>query len=81
MKTTELKELSADELAKKIATAKAELADLKLKHASKVEIEKPVRMRQMRRDIARMMTVQNMAAKKAAPATAKAAPAQAEAKK
>ena len=59
MKTAELKELSAEELAKKIAAAKAELQALKLKHASKVEVEKPVRMRMMRREIARMMTVQN----------------------
>ena len=48
--------MSADELAAKIAAAKADLQALKLKHASKVEVEKPVRMRLMRRDIARMMT-------------------------
>ena len=65
MKTTELKELGADELAAKIREAQAELADLKLKPASRAEVEKPVRMRGMRREIARMLTVQN-AAKKAA---------------
>ena len=64
MKTTELKELGADELAAKIAEARKELADLKLKLASKAEVEKPVRMRGMRRNIARMLTVQ--AAKKEA---------------
>ena len=58
MKTTELKELGAEELAAKIAEARKELADLKLKLASKVEVEKPVRMRGMRRNIARMLTVQ-----------------------
>ena len=58
METTELKELGAEELAAKIAEARKELADLKLKLASKAEVEKPVRMRGMRRNIARMLTVQ-----------------------
>ena len=61
MKTNELKELGADELAAKIREVRKELADLKLKHASKVDVEKPARMRFMRREIARMLTGQNMA--------------------
>ena len=65
MKTNELKELGADELAAKIRDVRKELADLKLKHASKVDVEKPARMRFMRREIARMLTVQNMAKKEA----------------
>ena len=65
MKTNELKQLGADELAAKIRDARKELADLKLKHASKAEVEKPVRMRGMRREIARMLTVQNAAKKEA----------------
>jgi large subunit ribosomal protein L29 len=65
MKTTELKELGADELAAKIAEARKELFGLKLKHASKAEVEKPVRMRGLRREIARMLTVQNAAKKEA----------------
>ena len=65
MKTNELKELGAEELAAKIREARKELADLKLKHASKVEVEKPGKMRQMRREIARMLTVQNAAKKEA----------------
>ena len=65
MKTNELKELGADELAAKIREVRKELADLKLKHASKVDAEKPARMRFMRREIARMLTVQNMAKKEA----------------
>ena len=65
MKTNELKELGADELAAKIREVRTELADLKLKHASKVDVEKPARMRFMRREIARMLTVQNMAKKEA----------------
>ena len=65
MKTNELKELGADELAAKIREVRKELADLKLKHASKVDVEKPARMRFMRREIARMLTVQNIAKKEA----------------
>ena len=65
MKTNELKELGADELAAKIKEARKELSDLKLKLASKVDVEKPARMRLMRREIARMLSVQNMAKKEA----------------
>ena len=65
MKTKELKELGAEELAAKIRETRKELADLKLKLASKVEVEKPVRIRTLRREIARMLTVQNMAKKEA----------------
>ena len=65
MKTTELKELGAEELAAKIAEARKELADLKLKLASKAEVEKPARLRGLRRSIARMLTVQAAAKKEA----------------
>ncbi len=65
MKTSELRELSADALETKIREARKELADLRLKFKSKAEVEKPVRMRLMRRDIARMLTVQNAAKKEA----------------
>ena len=66
MKAKELRELPADELAAKIREAKAALADMRVRHASKAEVEKPGRMREMRRDIARMLTVQNGAKKKEA---------------
>ena len=65
MKTNHLKEPSAAELDAKIKEARKELSDLKLKLASKVDVEKPARMRLMRREIARMLTVQNMAKKEA----------------
>ena len=64
MKTNELKELGAEELEAKIAEVRKELDDLKLKHASKVDVEKPVRIRLLRREVARMLTV--LAAKKEA---------------
>ena len=56
MKAKELRELPADELAAKIREAKAALADMRVRHASKAEVEKPGRMREMRRDIARILT-------------------------
>ena len=58
MKTNEMRELGSDELAAKIREARKELADLKLKHASGGDVEKPGRMRLMRREIARMLTIQ-----------------------
>jgi large subunit ribosomal protein L29 len=65
MKTNEMRELGADERAAKIPEARKELADLKLKHASGGDVEKPGRMRQMRREIARMLTIQAEKAKEA----------------
>ena len=64
MKTNELKELGVEELEAKIAEVRKELDDLKLKLASKVDVEKPVRIRLLRREVARMLTV--LAAKKEA---------------
>ena len=58
MKTNELRELGADELEAKIREVRKELADLKLKHKSGGDVEKPGRMRLMRREIARMLTIQ-----------------------
>ena len=58
MKTSEIRELPAEELAQRIRSAKEELEGLRRRMASKTEVEKPVRMRAMRRDIARMLTVQ-----------------------
>jgi len=66
MKTTELRELSLAELDAKIAATKAEIADIKLKLASKSEVEKPVRVRGLRRDVARMLTIREELAKKEA---------------
>ena len=65
MKTNELKELGVEELEAKIREVRKELNDLKLKLASKVDVEKPVRMRLLRREVARMLTVQAAAKKEA----------------
>ena len=65
MKTNELKELGVDKLEAKIAEVRKELDDLKLKHASKVDVDKPVRIRLLRREVARMLTVLAAAKKEA----------------
>ena len=65
MKTNELKELGVQELEAKIREVRKELNDLKLKLASKVDVEKPVRIRLLRREVARMMTVLAAAKKEA----------------
>ena len=65
MKTNEMRELGADELAAKIREARKELADMRLKHASGGDVEKPGRMRLMRREIAHMLTIQAEKAKEA----------------
>ena len=65
MKTNELKELGVEELEAKIREVRKELNDLKLKLASKVDVEKPVRIRLLRREVARMLTVQAAAKKEA----------------
>ncbi len=65
MKTNELKELGVEELEAKIREVRKELNDLKLKLASKVDVEKPVRIRLLRREVARMMTVLAAAKKEA----------------
>jgi large subunit ribosomal protein L29 len=59
MKARELRELGAEELGVRIREKSKELADMRLKHNSGVVVEKPVRMRGMRKEIARMLTVQN----------------------
>ncbi len=59
MKANELRELGAEELEQRIREKAKELADMRLKHKSGAAVDKPVRMRNMRREVARMKTVQN----------------------
>ena len=59
MKAKELRELSDEELAVKLAETVKELTTMRIKHnSSGVGLEKPERMRGMRHDIARMKTIQ-----------------------
>lgn len=56
MKATELKELTEAELAQKLNDARQELFNLRQQQAS-ARLEKPSRIRELRRDIARIQTV------------------------
>lgn len=67
MKTFELKDLSDIELAKRIADEKESLAHMKFQQATK-QIENTAKLKLIRRDIARMITVLNQRKRKAATA-------------
>ena len=57
MKARDLRELGATELDQRIREMSQELNDTRIKHKSGAGVDKPVRMRTMRHEIARMMTV------------------------
>lgn len=57
MKARDLRELGAVELDQRIREMSQELNDLRIKHKSGTGVEKPVCMRLMRHEIARMKTV------------------------
>ena len=56
MKSAEIKEMSIQDLQERIATEKANLAQLKVQHAVS-PIEKQSIIKKSRRDIARMLTI------------------------
>lgn len=56
MKTRELRDLTADELRQRQDEARKELFNLRIRQ-SVGNIEKPSRIRELRRDIARMLTI------------------------
>ena len=58
MKAKEIRDLSADELKQKLIDSEKELFNLRIQQASS-QLEKPDRIRQVRRDIARIRTVLN----------------------
>jgi large subunit ribosomal protein L29 len=57
MKYAELKDLTAEELRQKQAGLQEELFNLRLRQATS-QVENPMRIRQLRRDIARIRTAQ-----------------------
>jgi large subunit ribosomal protein L29 len=57
MKYVELADLTAEELAQKAAGLQEELFKLRLRQATS-QVENPMRIRQLRRDIARIRTAQ-----------------------
>ncbi|NLL82724.1 MAG: 50S ribosomal protein L29 [Lentisphaerae bacterium] len=58
MKAREMRELGADELAQRIREYTQDLRDLRLRHRSGSSVDRPLQIRSMRREIARMLTVQ-----------------------
>ena len=56
MKASELRELSQAELEQKLAELKQELFNLRFQHAVN-QLENPMRMKAVKRDIARVKTV------------------------
>jgi large subunit ribosomal protein L29 len=69
MKYTELSDLTRDELHQKEVELQDELFKLRLRQAS-TQLENPMRIRQIRRDIARIQTAQHALAAAAAAAGA-----------
>lgn len=55
MKASELRELSKEELENKLAELKAQLFTLKMKKF--ISLENPMKIRQIKRDIARILTI------------------------
>ena len=60
MKAKEVRDLSAEEQAQKLAEVEQELFNLRIQQAAG-QLEKPDRVRQLRREIARIKTVMNQA--------------------
>jgi large subunit ribosomal protein L29 len=61
MKYAEVKDLTAEELGQKEAALRDELFKLRLRQAT-TQVENPMRIRQLRRDIARLKTAQRQRA-------------------
>jgi ribosomal protein L29 len=57
MKARDLKEMGVVELEQRIQQITQEVTDLSIRHKSGAGVEKPVRIRTLRREIARMKTV------------------------
>ncbi len=57
MKARDLKEMGVVELDQRIQETTQELINLRIRHNSGAGVEKPVRIRTLRREIARMKTV------------------------
>ena len=56
MKASEIRELSEEELEKKIKELKEELFNLRFQHAIN-QLDNPMRLKHVRKDIARLLTI------------------------
>ena len=58
MKAHELRQLAPEELAQRVRESAADLADMRLKNrTSSGLLDKPIRIRHLRREVARMKTI------------------------
>ena len=64
MKAKEIRELSAEELNQKLASLKEELFNLRFQHATG-QLENPMRIKDVKKSIARIKTIQREAEIKA----------------
>lgn len=64
MKAKELRELGAEELAQKIRETKKDVVSMRMRRNSGVSVENYGKIRGMKRDIARMMTISAQREKK-----------------
>ena len=64
MKAKEIRELSAEELNQKLASLKEELFNLRFQHATG-QLENPMRIKDVKKSIARIKTIQREAELKA----------------
>jgi large subunit ribosomal protein L29 len=67
VKAGKIREMAAGELEKRAAEIREELFKLRFQHATG-QLENPVRMRTLRRELARVLTVQQQAVAAAKPA-------------
>jgi large subunit ribosomal protein L29 len=65
MKASELRELSAAELSQKLADLKSELFNLRFQHTIN-QLDNPLRLKAVRKDIARVKTLMGQAERKKA---------------
>ena len=56
MKATEIRKMSADELASKLGDLKKDLFQLRLQHATN-QLDNPIKISEVKRDIARVKTI------------------------
>jgi large subunit ribosomal protein L29 len=57
MKASEIREMSAQDLCEKLASLKEELFNLRFQHATG-QLENPMRIKEVKKDIARIKTIQ-----------------------
>lgn len=57
MKATQIREMSADEIRAQLATTRREVLDLKVRESARNGGRAPVKVRNLRRDVARLETI------------------------